>query len=124
MRLFQYRGIRVRPWQRKLDIIIPVIFSIILLIPAGLFVFYNLEALKLADTQTIIVAVILVVVGITLGMLLACAFFEMTALGAKVDRQGILSLYCYDHGIYSHLVLKQYSKHCFTDSNFLNNSVT
>ena len=25
---------------------------------------------------------------------------------------------------YSHLVLKQYSKHCFTDSNFLNNSVT
>ena len=100
MRLFQYRGIRVRPWQRKLDIIIPVIFSIILLIPAGLFVFYNLEALKVADTQTIIVAVVLVVVGITLGMLLARAFFEMTALGAKVDRQGILSLYCYDHGIY------------------------
>lgn len=100
MRLFQYRGIRVRPWQRKLDIIIPVIFSIILLIPAGLFVFNNLEALKIADTQTIIVAVFLVVVGIALGILLARAFFEMTALGAKVDRQGILSLYCYDHGIY------------------------
>ncbi|HGD3704293.1 FtsK/SpoIIIE domain-containing protein [Streptococcus agalactiae] len=100
MRLFQYRGIRVRPWQRKLDIIIPVIFSIILLIPAGLFVFNNLEALKIADTQTIIVAVVLVVVGIALGILLARAFFEMTALGAKVDRQGILSLYCYDHGIY------------------------
>ena len=100
MRLFHYRGIRVRPWQRKLDIIIPVVFSVILLIPAGLFVFYNLEALKVADTQTIIIAVVLVVVGITLGILLARVFFEMTAIGAKVDRLGIWSLYCYDHGIY------------------------
>lgn len=100
MRLFHYWGVRVRPWQRKLDIIIPVIFSIILLIPAGLFVFNNLEALKVVDVPTIVTAFVLVVVGIILGILLVRVFFEMTVIGAKVDRQYIWSRYCYDHGIY------------------------
>lgn len=100
MALFQYRGIRIRPWMRKLHVIIPVIFSIILLIPAGLFIFYHLEALKVVDVPTIVTAIALAGAGIGLGLLLNRVFTEMTALGSKIDRLRILSRYLYDHGFY------------------------
>lgn len=64
MALFQYRGIRIRPWMRKFHVIVPVVFSIILLIPAGLFVSYHLEALKVADVPTIVTAIALAGAGI------------------------------------------------------------
>ena len=100
MALFQYRGIRIRPWMRKFHVIVPVVFSIILLIPAGLFVSYHLEALKVADVPTIVTAIALAGAGIGLGLLFNRVFTEMTALGSKIDRLRILSRYLYDHGFY------------------------
>ena len=100
MALFQYRGIRIRPWMRKLNVVIPTTLSIALLSPAGLFVFKHQEKLQALDTKVMVTTITLATSGLTLGLLLAYLFIERTALGAKVDRLRILSRYLYDHKFY------------------------
>ena len=53
MRLLpEYRGTRVRPYMRKLNMILAFVFSFVLLLPAIAFGYVNIDALKAVDVQT------------------------------------------------------------------------
>lgn len=99
MRLLpEYRGRRVRPYMRKLNMILAFIFSFVLLLPAVAFGYVNVEALKAVDVKTIVILAVLSVLAVVLGIWFAWLFREQTPLGKKIDRLGIMSRYLFEHG--------------------------
>lgn len=101
MRLLpEYRGRRVRPYMRKLNMILAFVFSFALLLPAFVFGYVNIDALKAVDVKTIVILAVLSVLAIVLGIWFSWFFREQTPFGKKVDRLGILSKYFFEHGFY------------------------
>lgn len=99
MRLLpEYRGTRVRPYMRKLNMILAFVFSFVLLLPAIAFGYVNVEALKAVDVKTIVILAVLSVLAIVLGIWFSWLFREQTPLGKKIDRLGIMSRYLFEHG--------------------------
>lgn len=99
MRLLpEYRGTRVRPYMRKLNMILAFVFSFVLLLPAIAFGYVNVEALKAVDVKTIVILVVLSVLAIVLGIWFSWLFREQTPFGKKIDRLGIMSRYLFEHG--------------------------
>lgn len=99
MRLLpEYRGTRVRPFMRKLNIILAFVFSFVLLLPAMAFCYVNIDALKAVDVKTIVILAVLSVLAIVLGIWFSWLFREQTPFGKKIDRLGIMSRYLFEHG--------------------------
>lgn len=99
MRLLpEYRGTRVRPYMRKLNMILAFVFSFVLLLPAFAFGYVNVEALKAVDVKTIVILAVLSVLAIVLGIWFSWLFREQTPFGKKIDRLGIMSRYLFEHG--------------------------
>lgn len=99
MRLLpEYRGKRVRPFMRKLNIILAFVFSFVLLLPAIAFCYVNIDALKAVDVKTIVILAVLSVLAIVLGIWFSWLFREQTPFGKKIDRLGIMSRYLFEHG--------------------------
>ncbi|HFU4077780.1 MULTISPECIES: FtsK/SpoIIIE domain-containing protein [Streptococcus] len=101
MRLLpEYRGRRIRPYMRKLNVTLAFVFSFVLLLPSIAFGYVNIDALKAVDVKTIVILVVLSVLAIVLGIWFSWFFREQTPFGKKVDRLGILSKYFFEHGFY------------------------
>lgn len=101
MRLLpEYRGRRIRPYMRKLNVTLAFVFSFVLLLPAFAFGYVNIDALKAVDVKTIVILAVLSVLAIVLGIWFSWFFREQTPFGKKVDRLGILSKYFFEHGFY------------------------
>lgn len=101
MRLLpEYRGRRVRPYMRKLNMILAFVFSVVLLLPALAFAYVNVENLKVVDVKTIVILAVLSVLAIVVGVWSSWFFREQTPFGKKIDRLGILSKYFFEHGFY------------------------
>lgn len=99
MRLLpEYRGTRVRPYMRKLNMILAFVFSFVLLLPAIAFGYVNVDALKAVDVKTIVILAVLSVLAIVLGIWFSWLFREQTPFGKKIDRLGIMSRYLFEHG--------------------------
>lgn len=99
MRLLpEYRGTRVRPYMRKLNMILAFVFSFVLLLPAFAFGYVNVDALKAVDVKTIVILAVLSVLAIVLGIWFSWLFREQTPFGKKIDRLGIMSRYLFEHG--------------------------
>lgn len=99
MRLLpEYRGTRVRPYMRKLNMILAFAFSFVLLLPAIAFGYVNIETLKAVDVKTIVILAVLSVLAIVLGIWFSWLFREQTPFGKKIDRLGIMSRYLFEHG--------------------------
>ncbi|WP_286783536.1 FtsK/SpoIIIE domain-containing protein [Streptococcus sp. UBA4344] len=101
MRLLpEYRGRRIRPYMRKLNVTLAFVFSFVLLLPSIAFGYVNIDVLKAVDVKTIVILAVLSVLAIVLGIWFSWFFREQTPFGKKVDRLGILSKYFFEHGFY------------------------
>lgn len=100
MRLLpQNRGIRVRPYMRKMNAILAISIILILLLPVAFYGYINFEALKAVDIKTVIILAVLMLLAILFGVWFSWLFREQTPFGKKLDRLGIMSRYLFDHGI-------------------------
>ncbi|MEX2803846.1 FtsK/SpoIIIE domain-containing protein [Streptococcus sp. H31] len=98
----EYRGRRVRPWMRYMNVIFFTSFFVLLLIPVVLFLYFNFEVIYEGfldlNKWTIGLSVILIIFVVAFSFYLTWFFRECTPFGKKLDRLGIISRFLFEHG--------------------------
>lgn len=99
MRLLpEYRGVRVRPYMRRMNMIIFVLLFCLPLPFLGVYVFFNREAIQNLDFFVIGVIGICLLCDLIVSLYLKWFLQEATPFFKKLERLGRMSRYLFEHG--------------------------
>lgn len=94
----QYRGVRVRPWMRYLNMILVSLFYLCLLSPVAYIAYLNQEQLLALDYFLIGLLVIIALGLFPFSIYISWLYRECTPLGKKWDRLRVIARYLFEHG--------------------------
>lgn len=99
MRLLpEYRGVRVKPYMRRMNMIIFVLLFCLPLPFLGVYVFFNREAIQNLDFFVIGVIGICLLCDLIVSLYLKWFLQEATPFFKKLERLGRMSRYLFEHG--------------------------